>query len=72
MICWCGIGEEDANQKQWEVLRNLYFTTCQNEISNCQVASFTQVKLCWVSLGTAGDSNRSAIYNKFCRCGLFA
>jgi hypothetical protein len=21
MICWCGIGEEDDPEKQWEVLR---------------------------------------------------
>jgi len=23
MICWCGIGEEDDNEKKWEVLRTL-------------------------------------------------
>ena len=22
-ICWCGIGEEDDNEKKWEVLRNI-------------------------------------------------
>jgi len=23
MTCWCGKGEEDDNQKKWEVLRNI-------------------------------------------------
>ena len=23
MICWCGIGEEDDNEKQWEVMITL-------------------------------------------------
>jgi len=23
MICWCGIGEEDDNEKKWEVLRTI-------------------------------------------------
>jgi hypothetical protein len=44
MICWCRIGEEDDKENKWEVLRNIYFATSQNEISNCQVARFTGVK----------------------------
>jgi len=23
MVCWCGIGEEDDNEKKWEVLRTI-------------------------------------------------
>jgi len=64
MICWCRIGEEDDNEKKWEVLRNIYVTTSQNEICNCQVAPFTQVESCCVGLQIAGVSDRSAIRNK--------
>ena len=24
MMCWCGIGEEDDNEKKWEVVRTIY------------------------------------------------
>jgi hypothetical protein len=41
MIWWSRIGEEDKNEKKWEVRRNINFATSQNEISNCQVARFT-------------------------------
>jgi len=63
MIRWCRIGEEDDNKKKWEVLRNIYFATSQNKISNCQVACFTQVKSCCVWLQIAGVSNRCPICN---------
>jgi len=23
MMCWCGMGEEDDNEKKWEVLRTI-------------------------------------------------
>ena len=23
ILCWCGIGEEDDNEKKWEVLRTI-------------------------------------------------
>jgi len=70
MSCWCRIEEKDDNEKKWEVLRNIYFTTRQNEISNCQVARFTQVKSCCVWYQIAGVSNRSAICNKLVWCCL--
>ena len=70
MICLCRIGEEDDNKKKWKVLRNIYFTTSQNEISNCQVARFTQVKSCCVWLHIAGVSNHSAFCNQSVWCCL--
>jgi hypothetical protein len=48
MFCWCRIEEEDNNEKKWEVLRNIFFATCQDEIVNWQVACFTQVKPCCI------------------------
>jgi len=71
MICWCRIREEDDNENKWEVLRNIHFTTSQNEISNCQVAHFTQVKSRRVGLQSAGVSNGSAICNKSVWCCWF-
>jgi len=68
--CWCRIGEEDDNKKKWEVLRNIYFATSQNEISNRHVAGFTQVTSCCVWLQIAGVSRRSTICNKSIPCCL--
>ena len=68
--CWCRIGEDDDNEKKWEVVRNTYFATSQKEISNSQVARFTQVESFWVWLQILGVSNRSAICNSSVRRGL--
>jgi len=71
MICWYRIGEQDDNEKMWEVLRNIYFATNQNGISNYQVARYTQVKSYCIWLQIAGVSNHSAICNKSVRLCLF-
>jgi hypothetical protein len=63
MIHWCWIREEDDNEKKWEVLRNIYLTTSQNEINNCQAPCFTQVESCCIWLQIAGVSNHSTIWN---------
>jgi len=70
-IRWCWIGEEDDNEKKWQVLRNIYFATSHNEITNSQVARFTHVKSCCVWLLIAGVSDHSAICNYEVRCCLF-
>jgi hypothetical protein len=72
MICLCGIGEEDDKKKKWKVLRNIYFATSQNEIRNCQVASFPQLKWCCIWLQIAVVSNHSVICNKLVWWFVFA
>ena len=65
MSCWCGIGEEDDNEKKWEVLRMVYLATCQNGIISCQQVLYTQDESCCVSLQVAGVSNSPAMCNIF-------
>ena len=42
MICWCGIGEEDDNEKKWEVLRIIQLASCQIGIISCEHVRYTQ------------------------------
>jgi len=42
MICWSGIGEEDDNEKKWEVLRVISLASCQNGIRSSQHVTYTQ------------------------------
>ena len=42
VIHWCGIGEEDDNEKKWEVLRIILLGSCQNGIISCQHLCYTQ------------------------------
>jgi hypothetical protein len=46
MIYWCGIGEEDDNERKWEVLRIILLGTCQNGIISCHDACYTQDESC--------------------------
>jgi len=34
MMCWCGIGENDDNERKWEALRTIWLASCQNGISS--------------------------------------
>jgi len=36
MMCWCGIGVEDDNERKWEALRTIWLVPCQNGISCSQ------------------------------------
>jgi hypothetical protein len=42
MICWCGIGEEDDNERKWEALRTIYLASCQNGINSSQHDRYAQ------------------------------
>ena len=70
MICCCGIGEEDDNEKKWEVLRNMMLTSSYNGIHNRQCASSTHDECCCVWLHVAGVPNSTAICSKSVRCYL--
>jgi len=61
IIWWCKIGEEHDNEEMWNVLRNIYFATSQNEITNCHVARFTHDMSCCIWLQIAEVSDCSAI-----------
>jgi hypothetical protein len=54
MICWCGIGEEDDNEKMWEVQRIIYLAWCQNRIISCQHVRYTQDESCCAQLQLHG------------------
>jgi len=71
MIYWCGIDEEDDNEKKWKALRNIYRVSCQDWISSSQLVSYTQHESCYVKLQVAGVSHRLAICNRSVRCCLF-
>ena len=70
MICWCGIGEKDDNEKKWEALRTIYSASCQNRISSSQLDHYTQDESWWVWLQVAGVAQCPAICNKLFRCCL--
>jgi hypothetical protein len=48
VICWCRIGEEDDNEKEWEVLWNVYLAISHIKIIKCHVAHFTPVTSCCI------------------------
>jgi len=64
MICWCGIGEEDDNEKKWEVLRTIWLASCQNRISSSQHVPYTQDESCCVWPHIAGVSHCPAMCDK--------
>jgi len=64
MIRWCGIGEEDDNEKMWEVLRITNLASSQNGISTSQPARSTQDESCYVWLQATRVSHRSGIGSK--------
>ena len=39
---WCGIDEEDDNERKWETLRNISLASCQNGISSSQHDRYAQ------------------------------
>jgi hypothetical protein len=60
---WCGIGEEDDNEKKWEVLRNIWLATMQKGIRSSQVICYTQVDCCCIWQEVAGNYHRPATHN---------
>jgi len=42
IMCWCGIGEEDDNERKWEALRTLWLASCQNGMSSSQHDRYAQ------------------------------
>jgi len=71
IIWWCGIEEEDDNDKKWEVLRDIQFASCQNGISSSQVVRYTQDESCCVWLQVSGIFRHPTIYNNSIWCCLF-
>ena len=63
MICWCGIGEEDDNEKDWEVLRTIYLASCQNAICESQDYPYDQDEFCWVWAQVAAVSHHPTMCN---------
>jgi len=46
MMCWCGIGEEDDNERKWEALRTIQLASCQNGISSSQHDGYAHDESC--------------------------
>jgi hypothetical protein len=42
MMCWCGIVEEDNNERKWEALRTISLASRQNGISISQHHDYAQ------------------------------
>jgi len=61
MMCWCGIGEENDNERNWEALRTILLASCRNGISSSQDDRYAQGESYWVWLQVAGVSHRPAI-----------
>jgi len=71
MIWWCGIGEEDDNEKKWEVLMNIYLGSCQNGINSSLHVCYTEDESCYGWMQVAGVSHHPAICNTLGRCCSF-
>jgi len=70
MMCWCGIGEEDDNERKWEALRTIYSASCQNEIYSSQHNRYAQDESYCVWLQVAGVSHHPAMCKKSVWCWL--
>jgi hypothetical protein len=64
IMCWCGIGEEDDNERKWEALRTKLLASCQNGISSSQHERYAQDESYSGWLQVAGVSQRPAICNQ--------
>jgi len=42
ILFWCGIGEEDDNERKWEALRTIWLASCQNGICSSQHDRYAQ------------------------------
>jgi hypothetical protein len=42
IMCWCGIGEEDHNERKWEALRTIQLASCKDGISSSQHDRYDQ------------------------------
>jgi hypothetical protein len=42
MMCWCGIEEEDDNERKWEALRTIQLASGENGISSSQHDHYAQ------------------------------
>jgi len=42
MLCWCGIREEDDNERKWKVLRTVELASCQNCIRSSRHDRYAQ------------------------------
>jgi len=77
MICWCGIGEEDNNEKMWEALRTIQLVSCQNGISSSQYDRYPLDRNFGIP-GPFGHGNPLptckylAMQPQLCGCGLGA
>jgi len=71
MTCCGGQGEEDDNEKKWEVLRNILLASSQNWMSDSQLARSTQDGTYWVQMQVAGDSNGPVMCSKLVPCRFF-
>ena len=48
MICWSRKGEEDDDEKKWEVPKNILAASSQNQISDSQLAQSTGNETCYI------------------------
>jgi len=71
IMCWCGIGEEDDNERKWEALRTKYLASCQNGTSSSQHDRYAHDESYWVWLQVTGVSHRPTICNQSVWCCLF-
>jgi len=71
MMCWCGIREEDDNERKWEALRTILPSLGQKGISSSEHDCYAQDESYWVWLQVARVSHRPAIYKNSVWCCLF-
>jgi len=71
VIGWCGIGEEDDNEKKWEVLRIIHLASGENGRSSRQHVHYTQDESCCIKLQVVEVSHSPEMCNKLVRCCWF-
>jgi len=70
VICWCGIEEEDDNEKKWEVLRTVKYTLFQNGIISSQYDPYIHEGSYCIWVQVAVVSQHPATCNKSVQCCL--
>jgi len=71
MIYSCGIVKEDHIKKKLEVLKIIWFASCQNGITSCQHVRYTEDESYWLKLGMAGISHSPNMCSMSVQCCLF-
>jgi len=71
MICWCGIGVEDDNEKKWDVLTIIWLALCDIGICSSQRVCYTSDESCTFELEDAGVFHRPGMCNESVRRCLF-